>query len=75
LNQYSFDKEKIVEALQQKAESQGVELRLDEGVPDEDIGEVEAYWDRALDRLVTEKPEFETVVDRINNYLQALSEQ
>ena|GEM_PF-3559845 len=63
----------IVDALEQKAESQDVELRLDEGIPDEDVEDVEAYWDQALDRLVTEKPEFETVVDRIDSYLQTLS--
>lgn len=73
LNQYSFETEEIVDALPQKAESQGVELRLNEGIPDEDLDDVEAYWDQALDRLVTEKPEFETVVDRIDSYLQTLS--
>jgi predicted nucleotidyltransferase component of viral defense system len=75
LNQYSFEENQIREALQRKAGSQSVELRLGEGVPDEDIDDVEAYWDRALDRLVTEKPGFESVVDRIDRYLRTLSHQ
>lgn len=75
LNQESFDKEKIVEGLQLKAEQQGVQLDLETGIPEEDTEDVHNYWDKALNRLVTEKPEFEEVVSRINRFLYELAEE
>lgn len=74
LNQEEFVDTEIVAALRRKAEQQGVELDLVNGVPEEDIDSVRAYWNQALDRLVTEKPHFNDVIRRIDAYLRALSE-
>ena len=75
LNQESFDKEEIAEGLQLKAEQQGVELDLETGIPENDVADVHNYWDQALNRLVTEKPEFKKVVSQINNFLYELAEK
>ena len=39
---------------------------------DRDVEAVRAYWEQALNRLVTEQIEFDMVVDRIDAYLQQL---
>lgn len=72
LNQGGFDAEEIAAALQIKAEQQNVELGLEQGIPREDIEDVENYWNKALDRLVVDKPGFEEVVRRISDYLEKL---
>jgi len=72
LNQREFDDDDIVDALRVKAEEQDVELDLANGVPDEDIEDVRDYWNKALDRLVIEKPEFDTVIKQITDYLAKL---
>lgn len=73
LNDYEFDDAVIADALQMKAEARDVTIGLEAGVPADDVEDVKAYWNRALDRLVTEKPEFEQVVEQITSYLQKLS--
>jgi hypothetical protein len=72
MNQNEFDEESIREALQVKAEQQNVVVDLENGVPQEDLDDVEDYWDRALDRLVTDKPDFNTVTTQLNLYLTEL---
>lgn len=73
LQQESFDEHTIYTALQDKAAAQTVVLDLENGLPEDDLDAVRAYWHRALDRLVTEQLPFETVVDRIDTYLRALA--
>lgn len=75
LNQEQFDNQVIYTALQTKAQSHNVALDLENGPPDGDIDAVRAYWDQALDRLVTEPLPFDVVVERIDTYLQKLAEQ
>lgn len=72
LEQESFDDEVIVTALREKARAHEVEIALAQGVPEDDVEAVRAYWEQALNRLVTEQLEFDTVVDRIDAYLQQL---
>jgi Uncharacterized conserved protein len=74
LNQESFNDQEIRRALQMKADAHGVELGLENGIPQNDIEAVRAYWNRALDRLVTDKPEFDVVIAEINEYLDSLPE-
>jgi predicted nucleotidyltransferase component of viral defense system len=73
LEQESFDDTEIVSALREKADAHDVELALAEGVPADDVEAVRAYWDQALNRLVTEPLPFEPVVERIDAYLQKLA--
>ncbi|QLH78484.1 nucleotidyl transferase AbiEii/AbiGii toxin family protein [Halosimplex rubrum] len=75
MEHHEFESDVIADALRTKASSQDVELRLDTGIPDGDREAVEAYWDRALDRLVTEKPEFDRVVEQVDTYLKRLSDR
>ena len=72
LNQEEFDDRKIAEALRKKAEQRDVELELEEGLSEEEVEDVGDYWDTALDRLVTEKPDFEEVVEKIDDYQKRL---
>ena len=72
LAQHSFDDPKIAEALTEKSREQDVSIDLENGIPDDDIDDVRAYWDRALDRLVQSKPPFDEVVDSIDEYLRQL---
>ncbi|MFQ3474766.1 hypothetical protein HKK80_00690 [Halonotius sp. F2-221B] len=72
LNQREFAEEEIAAALKTKAEQQNVQLDLGNGVPPEDIEDVRQYWNKALDRLVTDKPDFDTVINQITDYLQKL---
>lgn len=74
LNQESFNNAEIGRALRTKAAAHEVDLRLESGIPQRDVDAVRDYWNQALDRLVTDKPEFDTVVKQINEYLQSLSE-
>lgn len=72
LEQESFDDEEIVTALREKARAHDVEIALAQGVPEGDVEAVRAYWEQALNRLVTEQLSFDTVVERIDAYLQRL---
>lgn len=75
LEQESFDDEAIVAALREKSRVRGLDPDLSTGLPHDDVEEVRAYWDEALDRLVREKPPpFEDVVKRIDQYLIHLAD-
>lgn len=75
LDQEQFEDHVIYTALQKKAQSHNVALDLESGLPDDDIDAVRAYWDQALDRLVTESLPFDVVVEQIETYLRTLAEQ
>lgn len=49
-----------------------MEIDLTQGVPEDDVGAIRAYWEQALNRLVTEQLSFDLVVKRIDAYLQPL---
>lgn len=72
LEQESFDDTVIVTALREKARAHDTEIALAQGVPEGDLEAVRAYWEKALDRLVTEELPFDMVVERIDAYLQQL---
>ena len=69
-----FASEQLVNALHEKSEQQGVVIDLDGGIPEEDIIDVSNYWERGLDRLVSDLPEFNLVIGRIDEYLRELAE-
>ncbi|MFB6282962.1 MAG: nucleotidyl transferase AbiEii/AbiGii toxin family protein [Halobacteria archaeon] len=73
LDQESFDDAEVVNALHQKASVHDVEVNLAQGLPNDDVEAVEHYWKQALNRLVKETLPFDTVVKRIDNYLQHLA--
>lgn len=52
-----------------------VEVKLDlvNGLPADDVEAVRTYWEQALKRLVTEQLAFDTVVERIDDYLLQLA--
>jgi predicted nucleotidyltransferase component of viral defense system len=75
LAQETFDDSIIPRALWEKSAAHNVEIDVENGIPDDDIEEVRAYWERALNRLVTEKPPFDIVVQQINAYLGDLAER
>lgn len=72
LEQESFDDTEIASALLKKARAFDVEVDLAEGVSKNDVEAVRAYWEQALNRLVTEEIPFDTVVKRIDAYLEQL---
>jgi predicted nucleotidyltransferase component of viral defense system len=72
LEQESFDDAEIVTALLGKGCAHDVEIDLAQGVPEGDVDAVRAYWEQALNRLVTEQLSFDTVVERADAYLQQL---
>ena len=73
LEQESFNDQEIADALREKSQAHGIDLALEDGVPADDIEAVRAYWERGLDRLVREKPPFDEVIERINQYLGTLT--
>ena len=72
LEQESFDDTEIVTALRKKSRAHDLEIALGQGVPESDMEAVRAYWEQALDRLVTEELAFDMVAERIDAYLQQL---
>jgi predicted nucleotidyltransferase component of viral defense system len=72
LEQESFNDAEIVTALREKTRAHDVEIDLAQGVPKGDVDAVRAYWEQALNRLVTEQISFDIVVERIDAYLQQL---
>ena len=72
LEQESFDDAEIVTALREKARAHDVVIDLAQGVPEDDVAAVRAYWEQALSRLVTEQLTFDTVVEWIDTYVQQL---
>jgi len=72
LEQESFDDTEIITALREKANAHDVELDLANGLPADDVEAVRAYWEQALNRLVTEQLSFDRVVERIDDYLRQL---
>ena len=73
LQQETFDHQTIHTALQEKAAAHDVDLDLANGLPEDDIEAVRAYWDQALDRLVTDHIPFEDVIKAVAQYLQELA--
>lgn len=65
-----FNKKKIKKALMEKSERRGVEIEMNKFFDQTD--DIRAYWDRALDRLTSSKPEFDEVNTTIQDYLETL---
>lgn len=74
LEQESFDGGTVAAALHEKCEARGVAVDLSQGLPADEVEAVRAYWEPALDRLVTEQLPFDDVVGRIDTYLRQLAE-
>ncbi len=72
LEQESFNDAEIVAAVHEKARAHEVEIALGQGVPEDDVEAVRAYWEQALNRLVTEQLSFDAVIERIDTYLMKL---
>jgi len=73
LQQEQFDDQTIHTVVQEKAAAHDVDIDLANGVPDDDIDAVRAYWDQALDRLVTNQIPFDDVVETVDQYLLELA--
>lgn len=73
LQQETFDDATIAAAFHEKAAAHNVDFDLANGLPEDDINAVQAYWNQALDRLVTEHISFDVVVEQIDRYLQELA--
>ncbi|MFW5956497.1 MAG: hypothetical protein ACOCQY_03745 [Halorhabdus sp.] len=73
LEQESFDDAEIVTALQEKADAQDVDPDLANGLPADTVEAVRTFWEQALNRLVTKHLPFDTVVERIDDYLRQLA--
>lgn len=73
LEQESFDDGEVMTALREKARVHDADVDLAQGLPADDMEAVRAYWEQALNRLVTEQLSFDTVVARIDAYLQHLA--
>lgn len=72
LQQETFEDATIATALHDKAAAHNVDLDLANGTPEDDIDAVQAYWDQALDRLVTDHIPFDDV-GQIDTYLKELT--
>jgi len=75
LQQEAFDDQVISTALQEKAAAHNVDIDLANGLPEDDIEAVRAYWDKALDRLVTDHIPFDDVVETVDTYLRTLADR
>lgn len=75
LQQETFDDATIATALRDKAAAHAVDVDLATGIPEGDIEAVEAYWDQALNRLVTGHISFDDVVETVDTYLRVLADQ
>lgn len=75
LQQESFENATIATALHHKAQAHEVDLDLANGIPQDDIDAIQAYWDQALDRLVTKHIPFDDVVETVDMYLHTLADQ
>jgi len=73
LQQETFDDQVISTALQEKVAAHDVDIDLANGLHKDDIEAVRAYWDQALDRLVTDHIAFDEVVETVDPYLQQLA--
>lgn len=73
--QETSDDATIATALRDKAAAHNVNLDLENGIPEDDIDAVQAYWDQALDRLVTDHIPFDDVVGTVDTYLRTLADQ
>lgn len=67
-----FDCKRIKEALEEKASFKGLEITRSEFPNQKEIEEVRNYWDRALDRLTSSKPDFDKVMETIKAYMDGL---
>ena len=67
-----FDCKRTKEALEEKASFKRLEITRSEFQNKKEIEEVRNYWDRALDRLTSSKPDFDKVVKTIKAYMDEL---
>lgn len=74
LDRGAFVDDGIVTALREKANQQGVDVDLAGGIPEDDRTDVRDYWEGGLDRLVTDPPAFDEVLERIDDFLRALAD-
>lgn len=75
LQQEQFDDATIATALHDKAQAHDVDLDIANGIPEDDIDAVEVYWDKALDRLVTDHLPFDDVVETVDTCLRTLADR
>lgn len=64
--------EKIASGLKKKMRSKDMDLKLE--ISEDRAGDIESYWDTALDRLISraEKPAFFEAIERIELFLDCL---
>jgi len=67
-----FNDNRIKEALEEKAGFKGLDITRSEFPSRKEIEEVRNYWNTALDRLTSSKPEFDDVVQTIKAYMEKL---
>ena len=70
-----FDKARIKQALEEKADFKDLKAAPTEFPGEQKIEEVRNYWDRALDRFTNTKPDFDSVVEIIKAYMKQLWSQ
>ncbi len=63
-----FSEKKVNNALLEKSKNSEVEIDMNKFF--DQTEDIRAYWDRALDRLTSSKPEFDKVNSTIQNYLE-----
>lgn len=75
LNDFSFDKSRIAQAVHAKLEEHNLTADLAQGIPTSTVEEVSGQWDQNLENLVYgEIPEFERVQADVEDYLLTLKE-
>lgn len=67
-----FDKARIKQALEAKAEFKDLKVAPSEFPGEQKIEDVRNYWDRALDRFTNTKPDFDSVLEVIKAYMKQL---
>lgn len=68
----NFNDNQIKKALEEKTNFKGLKITRSEFPNHKEIEEVRDYWDRALDRLTSSKPDFDKVVETIKAYMEEL---
>lgn len=74
LTETNVDRTGIPSAFTRKCEHDGLDIDMRNGLPREKRGEIQDGWQNTLPDLVADLPEFDTVYDTLEEYVDSLAE-
>ena len=72
LTETNVDRTGIPSAFTRKCEHDGLDIDIRNGLPREKRGEIRDGWQNTLPDLVADLPEFDTVYDTLEEYVDSL---